>query len=166
MFLLMSLMLLLCGCDALIKECTGIPYDQHKFKGEMATTNNETWRQEIISMFKLYDESVNPLKFLTGEYPIHEEKLQLSWESLSRKIKNPIFIPPKGFLKEVPLQDVRLHAGTIHGRAQQTNLEYLLMLEPDRLIWNFRKTAGLPTPAAPYGGWENATTDLRGHFVG
>ncbi|MBL8762227.1 MAG: glycoside hydrolase family 127 protein, partial [Phycisphaerae bacterium] len=32
--------------------------------------------------------------------------------------------------------------------------------------WSFRKTAGLPTPATPYAGWEGAEIELRGHFVG
>ncbi|KAL5972288.1 hypothetical protein ACLOJK_041541 [Asimina triloba] len=71
-----------------------------------------------------------------------------------------------GFLKEVSLNDVRLHAESMHGQAQQTNLEYLLMLDVDRLVWSFRKTANLDTPGKPYGGWEAPTKELRGHFVG
>ncbi|XP_059665214.1 uncharacterized protein LOC132311345 isoform X2 [Cornus florida] len=50
--------------------------------------------------------------------------------------------------------------------AQQTNLEYMLVLDVDRLVWSFRKTAGLPTPGEPHGGWEDPNTELRGHFVG
>ncbi|GAU47358.1 hypothetical protein TSUD_403610 [Trifolium subterraneum] len=44
----------------------------------------------------------------------------------------------------------KLPEGSIHVVAQQTNLEYLLMLDVDRLLWSFRKTAGLPTPGMPY----------------
>ncbi|KAJ0020173.1 hypothetical protein Pint_31154 [Pistacia integerrima] len=73
---------------------------------------------------------------------------------------------PSGYLKEVLLHNVKLGPNSLHWRAQQTNLEYLLMLKVDRLFWSFRKTAGLPTPGTPYGGWENKTTGLRGHFVG
>ncbi|KAG2455135.1 hypothetical protein HYH02_000954 [Chlamydomonas schloesseri] len=41
------------------------------------------------------------------------------------------------------------------------------MLEPDRLLWSFRKTAGLPTPGTPYiASWEDPGCELRGHFVG
>jgi len=40
------------------------------------------------------------------------------------------------------------------------------MLDVDRLLWSFRKTAGLPTPGTPYGGWEDPKIELRGHFVG
>jgi DUF1680 family protein len=40
------------------------------------------------------------------------------------------------------------------------------MLDVGSLVWNFRKTAGLPTPGKPYGGWEDPIEELRGHFVG
>lgn len=70
------------------------------------------------------------------------------------------------FLKEVSLHDVRLDPNSVHGVAQQTNLEYLLMLDVDRLVWSFRKMAGLETPGEPYGGWEAPDCELRGHFVG
>ncbi|KAG2440382.1 hypothetical protein HXX76_004487 [Chlamydomonas incerta] len=41
------------------------------------------------------------------------------------------------------------------------------MLDSDRLLWVFRKNAGLPTPGEPYvGSWEDPNCELRGHFVG
>lgn len=70
------------------------------------------------------------------------------------------------FLSEVSLHDVQLATDSVYGRAQQTNLEYLLLLDVDRLVWNFRKQAGLASPGTPYGGWEGANVELRGHFVG
>lgn len=72
----------------------------------------------------------------------------------------------KVFLKEVPLRRVRLAADSPQGRAQTTNLGYLLMLDVDNLVWNFRTTAGIPAPGSPYGGWEDPSMELRGHFVG
>ena len=81
------------------------------------------------------------------------ERQQRDWAVMYKKIKNMgVFNAPQGFLKEVPLEDVRLHENSIHATAQRTNLEYLSMLDVDRLIWSFRKTAGLPTPGTPYGG--------------
>ncbi|KAJ1264524.1 hypothetical protein BS78_08G007800 [Paspalum vaginatum] len=53
-----------------------------------------------------------------------------------------------------------------YGDAQLTNVEYLLMLDPDRLVWSFRSQAGLPAPGEPCGGWEHPDMELRGHFVG
>jgi uncharacterized protein len=44
--------------------------------------------------------------------------------------------------------------------------QFLLSLEPDRLLYNFRVTAGLPSSAQPLGGWEAPDVELRGHSVG
>ncbi len=41
---------------------------------------------------------------------------------------------------------------------------YLHELEEDRLVYHFRKTAGLPAPGKPLGGWEQ--TNVRSHAVG
>ncbi|KAK6259333.1 Beta-L-arabinofuranosidase [Theobroma cacao] len=89
---------------------------------------------------------------------------EFNWAKIEQKLQR--FQVPRHFLKEIPLQAVRLDPKGLHGRAQQTTLEYILMLDVDRLVWSFRKTAGLPTPGQPYGGWEEPTGELRGHFVG
>lgn len=70
------------------------------------------------------------------------------------------------FLQEVSLHDVYLDPDSMQGKAQQTNLEYLLMLDLDSLVWSFRNLSNLPAPGSPYGGWESPTSELRGHFVG
>ncbi|GLU19378.1 hypothetical protein SLE2022_356330 [Rubroshorea leprosula] len=86
---------------------------------------------------------------------------------MDREIKNLDGFKLAGnFLKEVSLHDVRLDPTSFHWQAQQTNLQYLLMLDVERLVWSFRKTAGLPTPGDAYGGWEAPDVELRGHFVG
>src|SRR5208283_2338361 len=36
----------------------------------------------------------------------------------------------------------------------------------DRLLHSFRVTAGIPSSATPYKGWEDPTCELRGHFAG
>ncbi|MGH7523163.1 MAG: beta-L-arabinofuranosidase domain-containing protein, partial [Gemmatimonadales bacterium] len=46
------------------------------------------------------------------------------------------------------------------------NRRFLLGLDPDRLMHSFRITAGLPSSAEPYYGWEAPNNELRGHFVG
>jgi len=61
--------------------------------------------------------------------------------------------------------DVRLLDGILK-RAFEKNREYLHRLPPDRYLHMFRKTAGLPAPASPYGGWERPDCELRGHSVG
>jgi DUF1680 family protein len=67
------------------------------------------------------------------------------------------------------LTDVRLLESPFL-RAQQRDARYLLALEPDRLLHNFRVNAGL-TPKAPvYGGWESQEpwVEIRchGHTLG
>ncbi|CAK9136982.1 unnamed protein product [Ilex paraguariensis] len=98
---------------------------------------------------------------------ILKEDDEFSWMMMYKKLKNSGGVEgPGGFLNEVSLHDVRLDPDSIHGQAQQTNLEYLLLLDVDSLVWSFRKTADLPTPGNPYGGWEAPNCELRGHFVG
>ena len=51
-------------------------------------------------------------------------------------------------------------------RAASVNRSYLLSLPVDRLVHTFRLQAGLPSHAAPLGGWEKPDCELRGHFAG
>jgi uncharacterized protein len=64
-----------------------------------------------------------------------------------------------------PLQDIRLLDGPFK-QAMQLDQQYLMSLEPDRLLHNFRVNAGLPSTAKPLGGWEAPDVELRGHAVG
>jgi len=64
-----------------------------------------------------------------------------------------------------PLEDVRLLDGPFH-HAMDLDGAYLLALDTDRLVRNFRINAGLPAPGEPLGGWEAPDCELRGHFVG
>ena len=67
------------------------------------------------------------------------------------------------------LHDVRLGKGPFL-RAQELDAAYLLKLEPDRLLHNFRVNAGLQPKAPVYGGWESVEPwiDIRchGHTLG
>ena len=81
--------------------------------------------------------------------------------------------PPPAPVAALPfaLSEVALTAGAgLPWRAQQTNLEYLLMLNVSSLAYNFRNTSGLPLQGAtPFGGWETPfgpEGDDRGHFTG
>ena len=55
--------------------------------------------------------------------------------------------------KPFPLADVRLLDGPFKV-AQDKDVEYLLKLEPDRLLARMREAAGLPAKGAEHGGWE------------
>jgi DUF1680 family protein len=67
--------------------------------------------------------------------------------------------------KAFPLEEVRLSAGPFK-EAMETNRGFLYSLPNDRLAYNFRVTAGIPTDATPLGGWEAPDGLLRGHYVG
>ena len=62
------------------------------------------------------------------------------------------------------LGSVRLLEGSPFAAAVQANCEYVLALEPDRLLAPFRREAGLPPKAKPYGNWESG--GLYGHTAG
>ena len=65
-----------------------------------------------------------------------------------------------------PLQDVQLLDGPFRD-AMLRDKVYLLSLDPDRLLYTFRVNYGLSTSnAAPYGGWEGPSVQLRGHIMG
>jgi DUF1680 family protein len=68
-------------------------------------------------------------------------------------------------VKPFELERIRLLPGPVRS-AVETNRAYMLGLEPDRLLHMFRVTAGLPSSAQPYGGWEAPINELRGHFTG
>lgn len=61
--------------------------------------------------------------------------------------------------------DVRLLEGPMK-EAFDRDLAYVRSLDPDRLLYNFRRNAGIATTAAPLGGWEHPECELRGHFTG
>lgn len=153
---------------AFAKECTNIPTElsSHSLRYQLQVSTNQTWKDEMFSHYHLTPTDTSAWASLLPR-KIFKEEHRDSWMMLYRNIKNPGNSKVAGeFLKEVPLDNVRLDPSSIHGQAQQTNLEYLLLLDVDSLVWSFRKNAGLPTPGDAYGGWEAPNVELRGHFVG
>jgi uncharacterized protein len=72
---------------------------------------------------------------------------------------------PAGNWQPFPLAAVRLGPGVFKDQAE-INARYLDSLTNDRLLHSFRLTAGLSSTVTPYGGWEEPTCELRGHFAG
>ena len=68
-------------------------------------------------------------------------------------------------VRPLPLESVRLTGGPLK-RAQELDAEYLLQLEPDRMLAYLRQRAGLEPKAKPYGGWDGAGRQLTGHIAG
>ena len=61
------------------------------------------------------------------------------------------------------LQEVELLEGPFK-KAMDADARYLLSIEPDRLLTDFREHAGLKAKAKRYGGWESS--GLAGHTLG
>ncbi len=64
-----------------------------------------------------------------------------------------------------PLPAVRLLDGPFRAN-QARNTDYLLFLDPERMLRSFRINYGLPTSAPPCGGWEAPESEIRGHTTG
>jgi DUF1680 family protein len=78
-----------------------------------------------------------------------------------QKIKNAVPYAAR----PLPLAAVRVTGGPLK-HAQDLNAEYLLKLEPDRMMAFYRKRAGLKPKAEGYGGWDGDGRNLTGHIAG
>ncbi|XP_076939037.1 uncharacterized protein LOC143607488 [Bidens hawaiensis] len=174
MKMLVALIWVLLLCDVVVgKECTNTPtqLSSHTFRYELLNSHNKSWKNEVLmshdhaTHLTPTDDSawasLMPRKVLKQED-------EFGWMMMYRQMKNQggKSYSNGNFLNEIGLGDVRLDPDSIHGQAQQTNLKYLLMLDVDRLVWCFRKNAGLLTPGDPYGGWEAPDQEVRGSFTG
>ncbi len=79
----------------------------------------------------------------------------------AQQIKNAI----PDVARPLPLSAVRLTGGPLK-HAQDLNGEYLLRLEPDRMLAYYRKRAGLEPKAQGYTGWDGDGRNLTGHIAG
>ena len=67
--------------------------------------------------------------------------------------------------RPLPLSAVRLTGGPLK-HAQDLDAEYLLKLEPDRMLAYYRKLAGLAPKAEGLPGWDGDGRNLTGHIAG
>ena len=79
----------------------------------------------------------------------------------NKQIKVMPVVPVKAY--PFSIKDVRLLDGPFK-EAMEVDARYLLAIEPDRLLSDFRAHAGLPAKGAKYGGWESS--GLAGHTLG
>jgi DUF1680 family protein len=78
----------------------------------------------------------------------------------------PLQSTANGFIQPFSLGDVALTEGSEFDLGQSLNHRYLLLLDPDNLLYNFRVTAALDAPGQSYGGWESSNVEVRGQFLG
>lgn len=87
------------------------------------------------------------------------QSLAPEWKNKKVKVKEKADIKAYAF----NLKDVKLLEGPFK-KAMEADAQYLLKIEPDRLLSDFRSHAGLQPKAAKYGGWESS--GLAGHTLG
>lgn len=83
----------------------------------------------------------------------------------AQQIKTPFSPVVPDIARPLPLSAVRLTGGPLK-HAQELDADYLLKLEPDRMLAFYRKRAGLEPKAQPYGGWDGDGKNLTGHIGG
>jgi DUF1680 family protein len=91
----------------------------------------------------------------------------ISTAGLSAQDARPAAVKPAVPLQaeEFPLSSVKLLESPFR-RAMEVDRAYLLRLDPDRLLAGFRREAGLPKRAEPYGGWESIPDKGRYSLAG
>ena len=87
--------------------------------------------------------------------------LVVAGAAIARQIKNAI----PDVARPLPLTAVRLTGGPLK-QAQDLDADYLLKLEPDRMMAYYRKRAGLEPKAEGYAGWDGDGRNLTGHIAG
>lgn len=76
-------------------------------------------------------------------------------------------LPAVKKVSAVPLDTARLQGDHIFTQNYIRDLDYLLFLDPDRMLYNYRTAFGQDTKGAlPLGGWETPDSLLRGHSTG
>lgn len=105
-------------------------------------------------------------EFLFTLYPVYgQKKTQMAFHPLSKQEKSAIPFPRK--VKPIPIEQISFKDTSLLMGNYQRCLDYLLFLDSDRMLYNFRKAYGEDTQnALPLGGWEEPTGLLRGHSTG
>src|SRR5262245_46193500 len=89
----------------------------------------------------------------------------VAWPAPARQIKNAITPAVPVVHRPLPLSALRV-TGSPSKHAQDLDADYLLKLEPDRMLAYYRKRAGLEPKAEGYPGWDGDGRNLTGHIAG
>jgi DUF1680 family protein len=89
-----------------------------------------------------------------------------TWKLMGKMVLGISFMGTSTFGQTYPLEKIKLNTGVFE-QAQQIDKEYILALDPDRLLAPYRIDAGLPKKAERYGNWESSGLDghIGGHYL-
>jgi hypothetical protein len=105
------------------------------------------------------DKAVTPQPEPKKRWQIYEEELfahPLVFERHEVKLQ----------VQPFALRDVTLAEDGPYAQSRAWSRGFMLRITPERMLHNFRVTAGLPSMAVPLGGNESPASLLRGHWVG
>ncbi|OAB41159.1 beta-L-arabinofuranosidase domain-containing protein [Paenibacillus antarcticus] len=86
-------------------------------------------------------------------------------KTFSIVVKTSVYLGDSAKIKNFDMEQVDV-TDPYYVNAFNKDVEYLLKLDPDRLLSGFRTVAGLPKKAELYNGWEGNWSYLRGHSLG
>ena len=118
-----------------------------------------------ITDFQNTHKSMKRILFSAGFLLVLSSTMQA--QSYVPELKNArVMVSPVAPIKAFAfnLKDVKLLDGSPFKNAMEKDAAYLLVIEPDRLLYRFYKNAGLPAKGEIYGGWESE--GLSGHTLG
>lgn len=105
-------------------------------------------------------------EFKLTVYPYYGQKKPVRIQ-YSRKTGRPAADIPLPRSMPVNLREVTLLDNSLFGGNQRRCLDYLQLLDCDRMLYHFRRTFGQDTRSVrPPGGWEEPSGLLRGHSTG
>jgi len=104
-------------------------------------------------------QTANPLPDPKKRWQIYEEEYFVQ----PLEFRNRAFTETA---KEFELGEVVLAKDSVYARSREWSRGFMLRIGVDRMLHNFRLTAGLESSAVPLGGLEAPTSELRGHWVG
>lgn len=101
---------------------------------------------------------------VTGEIVDYDIPVTAKVSVVDTTSEVPVPVTTEFDLSDITLDD---RTDTIFGQNMSRDLEYLKVMDEDRMLYNFRLTFGEDTKGAePLTGWEDPTGLLRGHSTG
>ena len=97
--------------------------------------------------------------------PTPPRRKRLRGDTAAQTLTNASVAKVQWKAKPFPMPEVRL-LPSFWKDTMELNRSCLYSLPNERLAYNFRVTAGIPSDADPLGGWEAPDCELRGHYVG
>jgi hypothetical protein len=133
----------------------------------MSRRKRPSTKQDVIPTRREVLKTLGSGAILIAVQPHSARAAQAADASATQALRSTPSAPPG--VAPFPLTDVRVLDGPFLA-AQQRDEDYLMRLEADRMLHNFRVNAGLQPKADIYGGWESVRTwaDIRchGHTLG